>query len=183
MTMMRLVTLRTLCYVFAIATLGVFWYWVNTQLVNDLLNGAESSAKVLAKFVARQFGIGQYKTEAIVVGKMHIDRTLLIASLILAWAMAIEFIFREFFGRNTWRTVLAIVVVHSALIAIWLQWTPQTEAWYAVHADLLKATFRYFRWDKAETLFLNLLKIQSILVLGEAFLVYFLLTSRIGRRR
>jgi len=183
MDTMRLAKLRILCYFLAITTIGVFWYWINTKLVNDSLGGAENLAKWLSGSVAQLFRVDVYKTEAIVVGKMHIDRTILMSTLMLAWAMSIEFVFREYFGRNTFRTVLAIVIVHSALIFAWIMWTPTMEWWYTVHANVLEAVFRFFGWDKAETLFLKLLKIQSIVVLGEAFLIYFALTSRIGRRR
>ena len=181
--MMRILKLRIACFLLAIATVGAVWYWLNAGLVNDSLDVAESVAKWLSGSVARLFGVDVYKTEAIVAGKMHLDRTLYMSTLMLAWAVAIEFVFREYFGRNTLRTVLAIVIVHTALIFAWIMWTPTMEWWYTVHANVLEAVFRFFGWDKAETLFLKLLKIQSIVVLGEAFLIYFALTSRIGRRR
>jgi len=181
--MMRILKLRIACFLLAIATVGAVWYWLNAGLVNDSLDVAESVAKWLSGSVARLFGVDVYKTEAIVAGKMHLDRTLYMSTLMLAWAVAIEFVFREYFGRNTLRTVLAIVIVHTALIFAWIMWTPAMEWWYGMHADALKAVLRYFGWGKAETLFLKLLKIWSILVLGEAFLLYFLVTAKIGRRR
>lgn len=173
---------RLFCSALAIASIFAVWYYFDASFVNYIFDGAEHYAKGIAKIVSEMSGMNAIVTEAILMQKMHLDRTLVVATLTLLWMVAIMFVFGGHLGYHLRRALLAFFFVHLILAIGWFMFTEQMVTWYDVHATAVKSLLRAFNLHKSETLVVKVLQMHSLIVFLEVILIYSILASRLEVR-
>ncbi len=172
---------RIAAYLLSLLSLFLLWQY-DTGTLNDLLDAAKTAAQWIAMRVAEKGNIETGYAETLLIDRMHLDRTLLLAVLMLFFMLAITALLEPSKSRLI-ELIITIVIAHVLITASWLLFYEQTRDWYEWHEQVLKHLFDRYDWDTAETLLLKFGRVHGMFVLGEVLIVLgFLRTATFGIR-
>lgn len=180
--MIKFNVLRIISWVLALVLLIVAWYYA-TAFVNELLDLAERIARAFAHALAAFLNADQTFVEMILLERVHMDRTIVISSIMILVFFVLLELSREKVGYHVSRVFLMIVFAHLLLTLLWVMYPKQMSGWYAMHYEWVRAGLRSWGWHKGETLVLRLMKVHTILVFAELVLILTLPFVAIRRHR
>lgn len=181
--MFRARALLFFSYILAIFTIVGLWLFLAPGAVNALFAFGNTIADGLGYLVGVVLGANPDHMRIIVTAKMNGGKMIAVGLVTLLLLVIIQ----RLRGRGFWpsfgSTLVALFIIHLALALLWVRSTRFMASVHEWNGTLLKLLFRSAGWDRAETLLTDIFHLQSILVMGEALIIYLFLAWLFGRMR